>query len=52
MTQSGRTVSGGENTEKIYREFREDGLDRNIDADFSAGSVPIPPSHDFEKNLE
>ncbi|ELR08578.1 hypothetical protein VC83_04072 [Pseudogymnoascus destructans] len=52
MIKSGRTVSGGENADELYKEFREDGLDRNIDADFSAGCVPIPPCHAFEKNLE
>ncbi len=52
IIKSGRTVSEGDNAEDIYREFREDGLDRNIDAEFSSGSVPIPPSHTFEKNLE
>lgn len=51
IIKSGKTVVG-ENAEDVYKEFREDGLDRNVDADFSGGSVPIPPSHALEKNLE
>ncbi|KFY89252.1 hypothetical protein V500_05837 [Pseudogymnoascus sp. VKM F-4518 (FW-2643)] len=52
MIKPGRTVSGEENAEDLYKEFQEDGLDRNIDADFSARCVPIPPSYASEKNIE
>ncbi|KAG0653112.1 hypothetical protein D0Z07_9391 [Hyphodiscus hymeniophilus] len=51
LIKDGRTVFG-EGAEDVYREFREDGLDRNVDADFSTGSVPIPRLHASEKNLE
>jgi hypothetical protein len=52
LIKSGRTVSQGENSEAIYKEFGEDGLDQNVAEDFSAGSVPIPPSHVFKQDLE
>lgn len=52
LIKSGRTVSPGENAEAIYKEFEEDGLDQNVAEDFSAGSVPIPPSHAFKQDLE
>jgi hypothetical protein len=47
-----RTVSAGENADDIYREFREDGLERNVDADFSSGSVPLPASNRSEGDLD
>jgi len=58
MTRTGRIVESGEegegadSLEVLQREFRDDGINRDIDMEFSAGYISIPPSYAFEGRLD
>ncbi|KUJ07367.1 uncharacterized protein LY89DRAFT_725865 [Mollisia scopiformis] len=56
MTRTGRIVESGEESadspEALQREFRDDGINRDIDMEFRAGYISIPPSYAFERRLD